>query len=301
MNPRESRPPAGAACIWLVVLATACSSSSAKPSDAGAPDGVSGDAAADAGVADAAPESGGDSGVATAGSSIVILQLVGSMASIGDILATFDPHYAAGLGCTRTVSGGCTVDDCTAVDMQGAMLLGEGAGTLTVSGARLPTAIMLHPSAAGTYRQLLGGNPLFGTGDVFQVSAPGDVFPAVTGQSAAAPAPVTITSPAMTTGTAGPTYTYDPTAALTWTWTGGQAGATVIISVLTSGPDLTVTCTFDATAGTGTIPQDVVAELPAKPSTLQIVAASSTMLAAGSQSVLLELETGGEQASFVPQ
>ena len=301
MSPRDSRSFTGAACTWLVVLATACSSSSTKPSDAGAPDGPSGDAAADAGLADAAPESGGDSGVATAGSSIVILQLVGSTASVADIVATFDPHYAAGLGCARTVSGPCTVDDCTALDMQGAMLMGESAGTLTVSGALLPTAIMIHPGATGTYRQLLGGNPLFGAGDVFQVSTAGDVFAALTGQSAPGPAPVTITSPAMTMGTVGPTYTYDPTAALTWTWTGRQAGASVIVSVLTSAPDLTVTCTFDATAGTGTIPQDVVAKLPAMPSTLQIVAATSTMLAAGSQSVLFELETGGEQSALAPQ
>ncbi len=301
MSPRESRPFTGTACIWLVVLATACSSSSAKPSDAGAPDGVSGDAAADAGVADAASESGGDSSVATAGSSIVIVQLVGSQGSIGDILATFDPHYPAGLGCAHTVSGPCTVDDCTALDMQGAMLLGESAGTLTVSGGLLPTTLMLHPGAPGTYRDPFAGNPLFGTGDVFQVSAAGDVFPAFSGQSAPGPAPVTITSPAMTTGSAGPTYTYDSTAALPWTWTGGQAGTSVIVSVITHTPDLTVTCTFDATAGAGTIPQDVVAELPAMGSTLQIVAASSTMLAAGNQSVLFELETGGEQAALVPQ
>jgi hypothetical protein len=301
MNPRESRPSAGAACTWLVVLATACSSSSAKPSDAGAPDGVSGDAAADGGVADAASESGGDSGVATAGSSIVILQLLGLQGSIGDILATFDPHYAAGLGCAHTVSGPCTIDDCTALDMQGGMLLGESAGTLTVSGALLPTTLMLHPGDAGTYRVPLAGNPLFAMGNVFQVSAAGDVFPAFTGQSANAPALVAITSPAMTTGADGPTYTYDPTTALTWTWTGGQMGTSVIVSVITHAPDLTVTCTFDATAGTGTIPQDVVAKLPPMSSTLQIVAASSTMLAAGSQSVLFELETGGEQTSLVAQ
>lgn len=301
MNLRESRSFAGAACTWMLVLATACSTSNAAaPHDAGAQHDDSGDAGNDAGAPDASEESSGDSANPTTGSSIVILQLVGLMGTIGDISATFDPHYPSGLTCARTVSGPCTVDDCTAVDMQGAMLTGVSAGTLSLSGAKLPTTLMLHPGADDAYEEPLGGNPLFDTGNVFQVSASGDAFPAFSGQSAAAPAPVAITSPAVTMDAGGPTYSFDPAQPLTWTWTGGQTGTSVIFSMYTSSPDLTFTCTFDSTVGTGTIPQDVVAKFPAMPSTLQIVAATSATLTAGSQSVVFSLETGS-QPSLAPQ
>jgi len=287
-----------AASSGLLLWLAACSSSShGTPAEAGtSTDSGTDDAAFDAGI-----ESGRDSGSAPPAGSIVIVQLVGLNGTVGDITASFDAQYPSGLACVRTVSGPCTIDDCTAVDMQGATLQGQSAGTLTLVGGTPSTTAMLHAGAGDLYKQPLGGNPLFAAGDVFAASADGGTFPAFSGQSAPAPGAVAITSPTTIMGSDGPTYKFDPTAALAWTWTGGQAGTSVIFTTYTSSPDLAINCAFDSTAGAGTIPQDVLAKLPATPSLLQIVAATSTTLAVGSQGVLFELETGGAQSSLTPQ
>jgi hypothetical protein len=285
-----------------LLLASGCSSSGASPaSDAGVlPGSDSGEAesGADGGI-DSGTESGALSGDAGAPSSVVIQQDLTPTLTLGSVAIRLDPHYPGGLGCARTISGPCTIDDCSATDAPDAgELITESAGALTLSGGSLASPLKLSFGANG-YTSPFFGSALFEAGDVFTVSAPGAAFPAFSGQSAPAPGTVTVTSPTPTTGPSGPTYPFDPTAAMTWTWTGGTTGDSVSFTVATA--DLILTCTFDATAGTGTIPQDVVARFPATEDSIEISAVSSTTLAAGGQSLLFEVASSGPSAYIASQ
>jgi hypothetical protein len=292
-----------------VAVAAGCSSSSAGPaSDAGVRSVV--DSAASEGGegtdGSTGSEGGSDAGSDVAlgdgstSSRVVVEQNVTAAGTIGNIAISLDPHYASGLGCARTTSGPCTLDDCTAVDApDGGALLEESAGTITLSGGNLPAPLMIAYGAQGAYRPSISGSALFAAGAVFTVSAPGDAFPAFSGQSAPAPGPITITAPAATMGTFGPTYLFDPTAPLTWSWTGGTAGNSVIFTVVNA--DLIMTCSFDAAGGTGTIPQDVVAKFPTAASTISIFSESSATIAAGTDTVQFEVESSGPQVLIAAQ
>jgi hypothetical protein len=298
MSLRESRGPT--LLVGVVMLATGCSSSSAGPaSDAGR--SVLDSGAGEGGV-DGGSDGGGGAGAADGSTTsyVAIEQSVTSAGTIGDISISLDPHYASGLACVRTSSGPCTLDDCTAVDApDGGALLVESAGTVTLTGGNLGAPLMVAFGAGGQYRPPLIGSPLFDAGAVFRVSAPGDVFPAFSGQSAPAPGAITITTPAVTMGTFGPTYLFDPASPLIWSWTGGSAGASVSFTAVSA--DVIITCSFDAAGGTGTIPQDVVARFPTAASTIEIISSSSTTLAAGGQSVLFEIESSSPTVYLASQ
>ena len=159
--------------------------------------------------------------------------------------------------------------------------------------------VQIAYAANGAYRPTLIGQALFDAGAVFTVSAPGADFPPFHGESAPAPAAITITAPVVTMGTYGPTYPFEAGAPLTWGWTGGSAGSTVTVSVQSA--DLFITCSFDAAGGTGTIPGDVVAQFPTMVSYVTIVSMSSSTFAAGTDTVLFQIESGGPTSYLGPQ
>jgi hypothetical protein len=219
----------------------------------------------------------GDDGAAT--SAIVISGSAKSKS--GGITALINPHSADGASCTRTVSGPCVLLDCSNLDAD-ATTVESNAGPITVSGGMLagPQTLMFSADDQD-YRVVIVHSAPFSTGQTFTVNAPGQDFPAFSGTSAPAPGVVTITSPApvVTDAIGQPVYHIDPTKPFTLSWSGGTPGSSVLVSVDT------VSCKFDAAAGMGTIPADMVARIASAtttvPNPLVVLSQSSAPIASG--------------------
>ena len=300
-----------ACSIAAVVLATGCSSSGASPAaDGGVHTGpeASADATDDGTVDGGDGSDGGTDGGADAtatgdgstSSYVLVQQNANSAGTVTDVTIRLDPHYASGLGCVPSTSGPCVLDDCSAVDaLDGGVLLVASAGPVTLTGGNASSPVRIPYGFGDIYRATLIGSALFDAGAVLTVSAPGADFPAFHGESAPAPAAITVTAPALTMGIDGPTYPFEAGAPLTWSWTGGSAGSTVTVTVINA--SLIITCSFDAAAGTGTIPQSVVAQFPSLVTDVRIVSVSYSTLAAGSDTVLFQLESGGPTTYLAAQ
>jgi hypothetical protein len=290
---------AGAAAL---LIAAGCSSNGSSPSDASTEPAR--DAAVETGAVDGAgQESGTEAGGGPTTGSITVIQNVTSAGDFSQVAIALDRHYASGAACSSSTSGPCTIEDCTAEDSPDAgPSIDESAGTITLTGGAFSMPLMLpFDTPQGQYRPALVPSAIFTAGQVFDVSAPGAQYPGFSGKSAPAPATIVISSPALVDGGLGPTYLFDPTAPLAWSWTNGSAGSSVTFTLVTSSPDLIITCTFDAAGGSGTIPQDVVAMFPSIPTDVQIASISTSLLPAGDQSVLFELESSAPAANIAPQ
>ncbi|HEY2365691.1 MAG TPA: hypothetical protein VGH87_04860 [Polyangiaceae bacterium] len=137
-------------------------------------------------------------------------------------------------------SSGCNVTTCDGKPTPAAQLL--NAGTLTLSGGTYFGSVTL--GGDGNYM----GSGTFGAGDILNVSASGA---GVTAFDASVIAPALIV-PTPTPGASTP-VTQD----LAFTWTGGEAGASVSFEALSN--QTLVTCAFDASSGAGVMPASLLA------------------------------------------
>jgi hypothetical protein len=272
--------------LWVLGSAAACSPSSGQS----AGDGGSG------GDSPSGNKDGGTGGAAVTKNAVVISQdndpSVGFISLIG---ASFNPHYASASACSGTASGPCTLSSCKPGSGK---LTNDNAGTVTVTGGKLPGPESVKLGSDGNYTNYTATKQIFATGDTFTVSGSGAAFPSFSGESAPAPGVLKLTGPASTAGTAGPIYGFDPTKALTWTWTGGSAGDSAVFNTANLDTGVEIACTFDAAAGTGTIPADVVGKLPHGTSTVPgnmfFFAQSSKLVAVGSENVSINVTAAGE-------
>jgi hypothetical protein len=146
--------------------------------------------------------------------------------------------------CQRTTSGSCVTYFCGSSNPQ----MDSNAGTLTLSVNGLAIAQPMPNPVDNTYSTT---SIAYSPGDALGVSASGADVPAFAAHTIQSPGEVTAIMPA----------TITTSQDFTLTWSGGEPGATVIIGVARGGFNGSegVTCTFDATAGTGTIPQSLLA------------------------------------------
>ena len=127
------------------------------------------------------------------------------------------------------------------------------AGTLTISGGTLAAPVMVAPSA-DTYSYT--ASTLFSAGQTLVVSASGATVPSFGPDSVVAPGLPVLTAPAASAGA----YTIATTADLTVTWTGGESGDLFFIEGVDTSNAYFV-CEWDASLGSGTVPQAVLAGL----------------------------------------
>ncbi len=146
-------------------------------------------------------------------------------------------------------SSGCNVTTCDGAPTPAAQLL--GAGTLTLSGGTYFGSVML--GGDGNYM----GIGTFGAGDILDVSTTGADVPAFDA-SVVAPAMI-VPSPMFGASTP---VSQD----LAFTWTGGEAGASVSLEAL--GNQTLVTCVFDAKKGAGVMPASLLAPFKGTSGTL---------------------------------
>jgi hypothetical protein len=281
MNARRFAPTllalfaALASLVALSSLLAACDQSGTEvaSSDAAASDGVAPEAAPPEGsTADAGSDvkdGGGDTatgpGDAATFGFIEFNQLQGAGGQF--IAAFYETTALPQSACTTTASdaGSCLVTTCPS---QGATDAGAvslvSAGTLTVTGGAFGDAgVKLGTNNLGSYLYNTTG-PMFAPGDTLTVSAAGGTVPAFPAQALVAPGTITLTAPLPSdAGDAGAIVI--PTAQpLDVTWTGGQTGARVNVTLsafFTSGASASTFCSWDATTGQGTVPASALAPL----------------------------------------
>ena len=162
----------------------------------------------------------------------------------------FGSFYAnaqqASAGCQLTSVGSCTVSSCSATAPQ----TPPNAGTLTLTVNGSPVATATPQGGSGDYMT----TPLpFSPGDVLGVSASGADVPAFATHTITSPGKLAVGTPS----------TITTSQDLTLTWTGGESGAIVIVGIGRGGFNgaTSVSCSFDATSGTGTVPKEQLASL----------------------------------------
>jgi len=135
------------------------------------------------------------------------------------------------------------------------------------------------------------------------VTAAGATVPAFAAQSIVAPGPITLTEPTADSGT----FSIDTSQNLDLTWAGGATGAHFILELgaaFTSGAAASAVCSWDATAGSGTVPAGALAPLAAGDaqagrSTALWYQEAQTTVAAGRWTVgVRAYVSGGSLASF---
>jgi hypothetical protein len=199
--------------------------------------------------------------------------------------------------CATTAYGACWVYDCPLPGMlDGGPPAQPQAGILTLTGPDLGGGQDLD--AASNVYEYYSPSLIFSPGDMLGVSASGADVPAFGPWTIAGPGAVTVNAPAVPTD--GGDIVLPTESDLTVSWTGGQAGSTVILE-LSSGfrneGSSEILCQWPATDGTGTIPAAALATLlsPVPQATGSMVwyEANEMDYQAGSWKIQLWAENGG--------
>jgi hypothetical protein len=276
------------ACVSLAVFLLACSSSSKGFQGGG------NDASADGAKGDGA--GGGDGASAAPGVGFLnFSQLPDSGGNFtGGFALSSDTKLPA--DCTVVDAGACVTTTCPATDAgasDATAPVAPNPGTLTVTGGVFgTTGFQVSPDKEGTY-VYASPSTVFKTGDSLGVAGAGGTVPMFSTETVVAVAPVTLTAPTAATGAK---ITIPTTADLTVTWTGGAAGAkmyfngTAVFKTGVAG----LACTWDASAGTATVPKAALVPMVAGNATGADVTwyqAAETSFSAGTWPVTLSAYT----------
>jgi hypothetical protein len=181
-------------------------------------------------------------------------------------------------GCTVTTSGTCSAFSCPADAGGGGAV---SAGTIHISGGNLGAGQSVTPGADGTYA-FTANAAEYSAGQTLAVSASGAVAPAFGPQSISAPSLIDLVAPAADDGG---TYTIATSSDLTVAWTGGQSGDLVLVEAADPTWLNYFSCSWDASAGQGTIPRTVLSVLAGRSGDIVWLQESVTAFQAGSYSI----------------
>jgi hypothetical protein len=158
------------------------------------------------------------------------------------------------------------------------------AGTISISGARIPAGTTLTPRADGIYRSFTKqGLKAWSGGETLSISADGADVPPFTG-TVTAPAPnVALTSPATSSIQKAD---IDRSKPLPVAWSGAGAGTLTLIASARGGLSY-VECQFDASKGKGQMPAKLLAKLPAGDAGFGGWISTTEQVKAGSYSITL--------------
>jgi hypothetical protein len=173
------------------------------------------------------------------------------------------PYVPHGPLCASSTVGDCAAKVCELPPPfpQG-VTSSLNAGAITVAGAAGAVMLSFGPvfEDAGLYYHADGTTRFFKGGDAITFSGAGSAdVPAFAPQTVIAPNDIVLTAPDCSGFSS--CVDVDRTTDLRVAWTGSSVG-NVVASLTTSGTkQVTVTCTFDAAAGTGTVPASLLATL----------------------------------------
>ncbi|HWZ90922.1 MAG TPA: hypothetical protein VNW92_18805 [Polyangiaceae bacterium] len=258
--------------VSLLGLISCGSSDAASGASGGGSAGASGSAGGSSGAGgeSGAPGSVGAGSAPKAGYIGVVSQATATATVFNNFVsAGFNdgPGSTFPKGCERQVVGKCGVVLCDFTnggDQLPAPGAAVSAGTITIGGTA-PTFSVAYD--AGT--QLYGTTPavpkdrlLFAGGETITFAAAGADVPAFSA-SLVAPAPLTVTSPALPSGG----FSLDTSKDLVFEWTGTSTGLltfnvrTVTVNGATAVASTFVSCQFETSALTGTIPTALLQKL----------------------------------------
>lgn len=242
----------------------------------------------------AAPTEAGDAAtdVATDGAPLVDASppdRVGAVFAISDTTAAAGAaksSYRAGASFTHITSpdgttqtktvGPCVVE--TIGNGAAAQETDLSAGVVHVTGGS--KSIDLTPKSDNTYAPSTGATSLYSGGETLSVTAEGKDVPAFT-TTLTAPGTITLAAPVVTAGA----LTVKRSTGVTATFSGTSSGVVVLyFSATSASMAFSATCTFDAAAGSGSVPPAAFADFPAGGGTFDFyVKQSSIVMPAGWQ------------------
>jgi len=183
------------------------------------------------------------------------------------------------------------------------------AGAITISGTVFDD-LPITPNPNGTYTSMgmsSTGAPVFMDGDILTLSAPGADVPPFQ-QSIVAPGCVAMTTPSGPDGgVIYGSYVIPTSDDLQISWTGGESNAFVGVTLVGGHGNpaayASVSCSFDATLGQGTIPQQALAALTGTAGRFFIYQERRDSVQAGSyrvQTIVRNFGSGGADAGTCP-
>lgn len=268
-------------------------SSGSSGSSSGATGGSSGGGSGSSSGSTSGSSSGGSGGGAKTGSIFVSQCLSGDCKSVQQLLASAQfSDGSQSSNCAQTMqSGACTGYVCTSLVDAGVPYV--SAGTLTLSGGKLASPLTFATSSEGTYAIddiKLDLDP----GETMTVSASGATVPSFS-QSLVAPPALVLTKPSPGSGGQ---YSIATSAELSVAWSGGQAGDSVYLQGYSGGSAYYFECTWDATAGQGTVPKALLTPLAGVGTgALEWLQNATTKFDAGAYSITATTSIGGEQGA----
>ncbi len=267
--------------VWVLALfCVACGGTIASGDDASTDASTQKDAQGDSTFPfDASPPPAADAGVSV----LAFEDNNGQALFIGEF---FTSEQQANGGCQVTDGGACSVYVCPSGPPPQNL---ANAGTLTISINSSSSTVSQDPNS-GIYSK---GGLTFGADDVLGVSGSGGTVPAFPIQK--------VTSPSMIQLSPTPPTNISTTQDFTVSWIDGEPGADVVIELVGMGNNGStgVSCTFEPTAGTGTIPQSELVALKGMSGQLFYGQQRKTTFAAGSFPInLVAMLYGTQPANF---
>jgi hypothetical protein len=185
--------------------------------------------------------------------------------------------------CTTQTVMGCSVricDDTGGPDAGADMPMSAGVIHISIAGGVVAT---LSPEADGSYQPLHGTQSFWNGGEAVTVQSAGGQVPAFTGVLAA-PVRLTVTAPVLPAPGTRLAIPHGQPLQVSWT---GQSDGSLQVQVVTSDNHHTATCRFPVSAGTGSVPPEVLALLPLAEATLVIRGINGVPVRAGDWTVHL--------------
>lgn len=239
---------------------------------AGGTAGAGGGAAGGAGAGAGGGAGGAGAGPDPAGGFVAVSSSGGAMPGYQAFAG-----FGSGGACASQVVGPCILSTCTSPPTP------ADAGVITITGGA--EAVTLTPQA-GTYPPAEGMRALWTGGEVLRFSAAGGTVPAFSGTVTAPPQVVVSTLGDAAWPTAAVPLPRSAPLVIRWS-TGAMTDVLVYVDTQQGG----VGCAFPASAGTGTVPAEALAALPAGAAFLSVSTIAGDTVTAGAFAIDLELQT----------
>lgn len=242
-------------------------------SDVGGSGGSSGGSGGGSGGGDAGGSGGGTGGSGTyQGGYVSLMQSVMTISGTEYASYSFSAAFSRGTydpgasTCDFRDEGPCRITDCTTEPADGGTPAYESAsaGAISLAGANKP--LTLVPTGSGSYEVLSGQEKLWSGGATLSISAAGDEVPAFDANLYGA-VPALLTLPVLPPAGTPVTLSTKTPLSIAWTGAGGGKMMAMLTRSVTSGTTRTVmvSCTFEASTGSGTVPASAMGAIPPGP------------------------------------
>jgi hypothetical protein len=222
-----------------------------------------------------------------------VLTIQGTEYASHSISAAFvdNSENVSGWTCTQDEHGECVTYDCSGATSDGGTpsYAQASAGTIRIKAGA--NTVNMTPQPDNTYTPVTGQTRLWDGGETLEVKADGADVPSFSGVLTGVE-PALVQTPSFPTSGAPMTIARNQNLVLSWT--GGSYGKVFVILARSESSggtthSVSATCTFDASAGSGTVPSTVLMAIPAGQSgSVSVNGGDKATLTAGDWSITLQ-------------